>query len=162
MQISSYTSEPHCVIRVIIFNDSRIHVSLIFYTAILTDSVANYRCTLCPLSRRYLTIHISVWQWRTQERFGRCFSSRGIGWKWILALSAARERWEQDSTKRPSQEAPHTVPWGDGSRQFHQSRHSKAMAGYSSGHRTGGNIGAKATQESEPADQIPTVQPRQD
>jgi len=36
------------------------------------------------------------------------------------------------------------------------------MAGYSSGQRTGGNTGAKATQESEPADQLPTVEPRQD
>lgn len=157
-----YLRTPVCCHRVMIFNDSMIYVFFVFYTAILTDSIANYRCPSYPLSRPYLTIQVSVSQWRTQGRFRRCFSRRWRGWKWILAQSAAREQWKQGSTKRSSQEGPHTGPWGGGSRQFHKSRQSKTMAGYSSGHRTGGNIGAKATQEPEPADQLPTVQPRQD
>lgn len=44
-----------CYHSVMIFNDSRMYVFFIFYTAILTDSIANYRCPSYPLSRPYLT-----------------------------------------------------------------------------------------------------------
>lgn len=160
-----YLRTPVCYQRVMIFNDSGIYVLFIFYSTILTDSIENYRCPSIQIDASIQTLpHNStfiltaknmgeVWEMLFKEmgRLKMDFS--------IVSCKGPVTAMLQKETK--SGGTTHTGPWGGGSRQFHKSRQRTAVAEYSSGHRTGGNIGAKATQELETGDQLPTVQPRQ-